>query len=83
MLLLCFTMIQEIKLRKIGNSVGLVLSKDTLSRMHVEEGDTVYLTEAADGGFRISAYNPAFAKKIEIAESLTKRYRNALNELAK
>ena len=76
-------MVHKVKLRKVGNSVGIVLSKDILSRMHLKDGDLVYLTEASDKTIRLSPYNPEFAQKMEIAESLTRRYRNALNELAK
>jgi putative addiction module antidote len=73
----------ELKLRKIGNSVGLVLPKETLSRLNAGEGDILFLTEAPDGGFRVTAADPEFAGKMEVAESLSRRYRNALNELAK
>jgi putative addiction module antidote len=76
-------MVLELKLRKVGNSVGLVLPKEALARLNVGEGDAVYLTETTDGGFRVTAHNPAFAEKLKIAERLSRRYRNALKELAK
>ena len=76
-------MVLELKLRKVGNSVGLVLPKEALARLHAAEGDAVFLTEAADGTFRLTTKNPEFAKKIAAAESLSRRYRNALGELAK
>ena len=76
-------MIVELKLRKVGNSVGLVLPKEALARMNVAEGDAVYLTETSDGGFRVTANNPGFADKMKVAERLSRRYRNALKELAK
>ena len=46
------------------------------------EGDTVTLTEAQDG-VRLSASNPEFAKSMKVFDSLNRRYRNALRELAK
>ena len=73
----------ELKLRKVGNSVGLVLPKEALARLNVKEGEALYLTEAPGGGFRVTASDPGFARKMEVAESLNRRYRNALNELAK
>ena len=76
-------MILELKLRKVGNSVGLVVPKEALARLNVEEGDAVYLTESADGGFRVTANNPSFAQKMKVAERLSRRYRHALKELAK
>lgn len=50
-------MILELKLRKVGNSVGLVLPKEALAHLKVEEGDTVTLTESQDG-MRLTAGNP-------------------------
>lgn len=73
----------ELKLRKVGNSVGLVLPKEALSRLNAGEGDCLFLTETPDGGFRVTAADPDFAHKMEVAESLGRRYRNALGELAK
>ena len=72
----------ELKLRKVGNSVGLVLPKEALAHLKVEEGDTVTLTEAQDG-VRLTASNAEFAKSMAVFESLNRRYRNALRELAK
>ncbi|MEO5596554.1 MAG: AbrB/MazE/SpoVT family DNA-binding domain-containing protein [Lysobacteraceae bacterium] len=72
----------ELKLRKIGNSVGVVLPKELLARLNVAEGDTVTVTDAQDG-VRLSASNPEFAKTMEVFDSLNRRYRNALRELAK
>jgi putative addiction module antidote len=76
-------MIVELKLRKVGNSVGVVLPKEALARLNADEGDAVYLTETTDGGFRLTASNPEFAAKMKVAERLSRRYRHALKELAK
>jgi putative addiction module antidote len=76
-------MVLELKLRKVGNSVGVVLPKEALARMNVAAGDAVFLTETTDGGFRIAGSNPDFAKKMKVAAGLSRRYRNALKELAK
>ena len=75
-------MVLELKLRKVGNSVGVVLPKEALAHLNAEEGDTVTLTEAQDG-LRLTASNPEFAKTMAVFESLNRRYRNALRELAK
>lgn len=73
----------ETKVRKIGNSLGIVLPKEALNAMKVEEGATLYLTEAPENAMRITPEKPGFEEKMEIAESLMRRYRNALRELAK
>ena len=75
-------MVLKLKLRKIGKSVGVVLPREVLAHLNVAEGDTVTLTEAQDG-VRLSAGNPEFAKTTEVFESLNRRYRNALRDLAK
>jgi len=72
----------ELKLRKVGNSLGIVLPKEVLSHLKVAEGDTMTLTEAQDG-VRLTASNPEFAKTMAVFESLNRRYRNTLRELAK
>jgi putative addiction module antidote len=76
-------MVVQLKLRKVGNSVGLVLPKEALARLNVEEGDALYLTDTTDGGFRVTANNPEFGAKMRVAESISRRYRHALKELAK
>jgi putative addiction module antidote len=76
-------MVLELKLRKVGNSVGMVLPKEALARLNAAEGDAVYLTESTDGSFRITAANPEFARKMQVAARLSRRYRHALKELAK
>jgi putative addiction module antidote len=76
-------MVLELKLRKIGNSVGVVLPKEALARLNAGEGDTLVFTEAPDGGFRVTPNKNDFAYQMAVAESLAERYRNALRELAK
>ncbi len=75
-------MVVSLKLRKIGNSVGVVLPKEVLSQLNVVEGDTVTFTDSQDG-VRITASNPEFSKTLAVFESLNRRYRNTLRELAK
>ena len=75
-------MVLELKLRKIGNSVGIVLPKEALAHLKAEEGDTVTLSESP-GGLNITSKNPEFAKTMAVFESLSLRYRNTLRELAK
>ena len=76
-------MVLQLKLRKVGNSVGLTLPKQALAKLNAHEGDAIYLSEGADGSLRLTIANPEFAKAMEVATSLSRRYRNALKELAK
>ena len=72
----------ELKIRKVGNSLGVVLPREVLAHLNLREGDTMTLTEAQDG-VRLTASNPEFAKSMAVFESLNRRYRNALRELAR
>ncbi len=76
-------MIKKVKLRKVGNSVGLLLPKEVLTTLKCSEGDSVYLTDSAEGGVLLSPADPSFAEQVEIAGKIMKRYRNTLRELAK
>lgn len=76
-------MVVELKLRKIGNSVGVVLPKEVLNHLRVGEGDTICVTETVDRSLRVGPSNDEFKKQMEAAESVINRYRNTLRELAK
>lgn len=76
-------MVLELKLRKIGNSLGVVLPREALSRLNVAEGDSLSLTEAADGSLRLSATRPEVVRQMEAAQDVIRRYRHTLRELAK
>lgn len=71
-----------LKLRKIGNSVGALIPQETLAALNVNEGDTLYLTEAPDG-FRLTPYDPEFEEQMKVARDIMKRDRNLLRALAK
>lgn len=73
----------NLKVRQIGNSLGVVLPKEALSRLNVAEGDMLYLTEAPDGSMRITPFDPAFDSQMRAAREGMNKYRNTLRELAK
>lgn len=72
-----------LKIRKIGNSLGVVLPKDVISRLRAVEGEDVFLLEGPNNTYRITPFDPAFEKKMEKAEEIMARYRNTLHVLAK
>ena len=76
-------MVLELKLRKVGNSVGLVLPKEALTHLKAEEGDTLCATEAPDGSLRLTATRPEVVRQLEAAQHIIRRYRHTLRELAK
>ncbi len=79
----CYSMPIQTKVRRIGNSLGIVLPKEALQALRVEEGTTLYLTEAPNSSLAITAEGPGFNEMMELAEDGMNRYRNALRELAK
>ena len=69
--------------RKVGNSLGVTLPQEAAQTLHVKEGDQLFLTEAPDGSYRITPYDPSFEEAMTVAEEFMGRYKNALRELAK
>jgi len=72
----------QLKLRKVGNSLGVILPREVVARLKVVEGDSLNLTEGPDD-YRLSAYDPEIARQVEAGEKIMRRYRNTLRELAK
>jgi putative addiction module antidote len=72
----------KLKITGIGTSVGVVLPKEALARLKVDKGDSLYLTESPDG-YRVTPYDPEFERIMTSAKKMSRRYRNALRELAK
>ena len=75
-------MTRETTIRAIGNSAGATLPKAMLERYRMAEGDRVHLVET-EQGILITPYDPDFADAMAAYEEGSKRYRNALRELAK
>ena len=72
----------KLKIKKIGNSTGLILPRDLLARLGLKQGDDVVVTETPTG-FAVSRGDETFEKGLEIARKAMKTYHNALKELAK
>lgn len=78
-------MVFESKLRKVGNSVGVILPKEALMHLSAEAGDLLTFTETP-GGLRVTASTQGreeFARQMKASEKVIRRYRNTLRELAK
>ena len=74
-------MITKVKVTTVGNSAGIVLPKEILSRLNVDKGDSVTLTETP-GGFYLSAYDETFMRKMDAMEKVMGNYRDTLKKLA-
>ncbi len=73
---------KHLKIRKIGNSYGVILPKEVLEQLQAGEGDELTLTRTP-GGFTLGQRDEKFRRTMEIAEEFMKKYRNTLRELAK
>ena len=71
----------HVKLKPIGNSTGLILPKELLARLRLEQGDDLTLTETPDG-FAVSKRDEAFERDLELVRTLAKKHRNILVALA-
>jgi putative addiction module antidote len=76
-------MADSLKIRKVGNSSGVILPKSLLEEMGVEEGDELFAVREADGGLRLTPFDPEFAEAVEDARAFMDSHRNAFRELAK
>ncbi len=73
----------KLKVRKFGNSLGVILPKEVLQRLNTGEEKPLFLLEAADGSYRLTPFDPEFEKKMTKAEDIMERYKNTLHVLAK
>ena len=72
----------KVKIISIGNSVGIVLPKEALTKLNAGKGDVLYLVEGPEG-LTLTPYQQDFDTQLAAAEKVMKKYRNALHELAK
>jgi putative addiction module antidote len=73
---------EALTIRAIGNSSGVVLPKELLEAMNVQQGDRLFVTRTPDG-IVLRPYDEQFAKQMTVAREVMRRRRNVLRELAK
>jgi putative addiction module antidote len=71
----------SIKVTTVGNSAGIVLSKELLAKLRVEKGDLLYVTETPNG-IELSPYRKDFAVQMDAAEEIMRENRDVLKKLA-
>ena len=75
-------MTATLKLTQIGNSVGVILPKEILARLKLEKGDTLFLTDSANG-LVLTPYDPALDEQLALGREFMREYRDAFHQLAK
>jgi putative addiction module antidote len=71
------------KVTTVGASAGFILTKEAMARLKIQKGDSVYLTEAPDGSYRLTPYNPEFERQMTLAEEIMHEDREVLRALSK
>lgn len=71
-----------LKLTRIGNSLGVILPKEVLARLKVGQGDTLFVTDAANG-VALTPYDPALEQQLELGREFMHEYRDTFRQLAK
>jgi putative addiction module antidote len=71
----------RLKITTIGNSAGVILPKELLTRLRLEKGDELFALETPDG-IRLTTYDPELAKQMEVAEAVMRKRRTLLHKLA-
>ena len=75
-------MTRELKLRRVGGSIGATLPKEMAERFQMEVGDRILALET-ERGILLTPYDPKIERALAIAAKVSKKYRNALRVLAK
>jgi putative addiction module antidote len=71
-----------LQVKKIGNSLGLILPKELLARLKLAEGDKLYVVEQTERGIKLSPYDPKHVEAMEIARRSFRRYADTYKALA-
>jgi putative addiction module antidote len=69
-----------VKIIPIGNSNGVILPKETLARLNLQKGDTLYLTEGPQG-LRLVRFDEEFAAQMDAAREVMRENRDVLQRL--
>ena len=72
-----------LQVKKIGNSLGLILPKELVARLRFKEGDKLHVVEVTERGVKLSPYDPKHAKAMEHARRSFRKYADTYKALAK
>jgi putative addiction module antidote len=72
-----------LQVRRIGNSLGLILPKELLARLNLQEGDKLHIVGQPERGLKLTPYNPKHAEAMEIARRSFRKYADTYKALAK
>ncbi len=71
-----------VKIRKVGNSLGLILPAELIERLNLKENDVLQLMLEQDG-LHLTPFDPEFSEWAQAYRNTERKFRNTLRELAK
>lgn len=77
------TTMVELKVQKIGDSLGVILPDDVVQHLNSAEGKCLLLFEVPGHEYRLTSAESHHEKIMAAAKDIMKRYDGALRELAK
>ena len=69
------------KIRKVGNSSAVILPKEVMQRLNLQQGDEVSIIDS-ENGILLSPYNDKVNRQMELATKVMRENRNMLKKLA-
>ena len=72
----------DLKIKKIGENIVLIPSKDALDVLGCAEGDRFLVSQTSDG-FKLKRMSDKVAAQVEVGLSIIDRYSETLEMLAK
>lgn len=69
------------KVQKFGNSLGVIIPKDVLARMHIGLGDELTVSEAS-GELKLKRYDDEVERQVALGLELMREHRDVLKALA-
>lgn len=69
------------KITKVGNSSAVIIPKEIMQKMNLQQGDQLYL-DTDKQTIHVSACDPEFAADMELVEEIIREDREVLNKLA-
>jgi len=71
-----------LQIKRVGNSLGLILPKELLARLKLKEGDKFHIVEQTERGIKLTPYDPKHAEAMEIARRSFRKYADTYKALA-
>ena len=71
-----------LKLTRHGTSTGMIIPKEMLARMKVEQGDVLFAIQTTEG-YLLTPYDPSIAAQLRAGRAFMKENRDVFKALAK